>query len=218
MSNRTKNFGSTPEENLVSILPAVIAGIIVLAATIVTVFVYFEPDNRIYKIVLILFGVIGSLYLASYYFLFTASLNKTLFAWTNAFITGSALGLMTQFVPAEIGHLLYVLLFITALSTSVISGRGPAYFLILMVTLTHIITQIKDPIPIYNWITYTGLTVAALMAIETIQQLKNLASRQINRLEIINDLSKQMVYTLETQQLLSLLNAAFQNEIGRAHV
>ncbi len=213
MSNRTKNFGSTPEENLVSILPAVIAGIIVLAATVITVFVYFEPDNQIYKIALIIFGVIGSLYLAFYYFLFTASLNKTLFAWSNAFITGSALGLMTQLIPAEIGHLLYVLLFISALSTSLISGRGPAYFLIFIVTLTHISAQLKEPIPVYNWVTYTGLTIAAIMAVETIQQLKNLARRQINRLEIINDLSKQIVYTLETQQLLSLLNAAFQNAL-----
>src|SRR5258706_836410 len=213
MSKRTENFGSTPQENLVSVLPAVIAGIIVLSATIFTVFVYFEPQNEIYKIVLILFGVVGSLYLAFYYFLFTSSLNKTRFAWANALITGIALGLMARFIPEEIGHLLYTLLFITALTTALISTRGPAYFLILIVTTTHVITNLQQHIPAYNWITYTGLTIVAVMAVETIQQLKSLARRQINRLEIINDLSKQIVYTLETKQLLSLLNAAFQNAL-----
>src|SRR5688500_11382180 len=111
MHNRTKNFGSAPQENLVSILPAVIAGIIVLAATMITVFIYFEPNNSIDKIILTIFGVVGSLYLAFYYFLFTASFNKTRFAWSNAFITGCALGLMIFFIPKEIDYLLYTLLF-----------------------------------------------------------------------------------------------------------
>ena len=213
MSNRPENLGSTPQENLVSILPAVIAGIIVLAATIITVFVYFEPSNEIYRIVLILFGIFGTLYLAFHYFLFTTSPNKTRFAWTNAIITGCALGLMTQFIPEEVDYLLYTLLFITAMSTSLISARGPAYFLILIVSGAHIRSQIELPTPIYTWITYIGLTVAAIMVVETIQQLKKLARRQINRLEIINELSKQIVYTLETKQLLSLLNAAFQNAL-----
>src|SRR5690349_1093523 len=99
MHNRTRNFGSTPQENLVSILPAVIAGIIVLEATVITVFIYFEPENPIYKAVLAAFGVLEGLYLAFYYFLFTASSNKTRFAWLNALITGCALGLMTIFIP-----------------------------------------------------------------------------------------------------------------------
>ncbi len=213
MHNRNRNFGSTPQENLVSILPAVIAGIIVLVATVITVFIYFEPDNQLYKVILTVFGVLGGLYLAFYYFLFTASLNKTRFVWINALITGCALGLMTIVIPKEIDYLLYTLLFITALSTSLISSRGPAYFLILIVTVSHFTTNLNEHIPVYNWITYIGLIIAIVMAVETIQQLKNLASRQINRLEVINELSTQIVYTLETQQLLSLLNAAFQNAL-----
>jgi diguanylate cyclase (GGDEF)-like protein len=213
MHNRTNTFGSTPQENLVSILPAVIAGIIVLAATVITIFVYFEPETRIDKAVLTVFGIAGSLYLAFYHFLFTASFNKARFAWSNALITGCALGLMTFFIPKEIDYLLYTLLFITALATSLISSRGPVYFLILIVTVTHFITNLNQHIPGYNWITHLGLIIAIVMAVETIQQLKNLARRQINRLEVINELSTQIVYTLETQQLLSLLNAAFQNAL-----
>jgi diguanylate cyclase (GGDEF)-like protein len=213
MHNRTNTFGSTPQENLVSILPAVIAGIIVLAATVVTIFVYFEPGTQTDKVVLTIFGVAGSLYLAFYHFLFTASFNKTRFAWSNALITGCSLGFMTFFIPREIDYLLYTLLFITALATSLISSRGPVYLLILIVTVTHFVTNLNENIPGYNWITHLGLIIAIVMAVETIQQLKNLARRQINRLEVINELSTQIVYTLETQQLLSLLNAAFQNAL-----
>ena len=51
------------------------------------------------------------------------------------------------------------------------------------------------------------------MGIETIQQLKNIATQQINRLEIINELSKQIVSTLDTKQVFALLSAAFQNAL-----
>lgn len=213
MSNRTRNFGSTPQENLVSILPAVIAGIVVLAATIFTVFIYFEPTNRLYKIVFVVFGILGTLYLAFYYFLFSASTNKTHFAWTNALITGIALGIMTVITPEEVGLLLYTLLFITALTTSLISSRGPAYLTIIIVTSIHISADIQDSPPVYNWIAYIGSIIATIMAVETIHQLNNLARRQINRLEIINEFSRQAVYTLETNQLLSLLNATLQNAL-----
>src|SRR5258706_13826514 len=98
---------------------------------------------------------------------------------------------MAEFIPEEVGYLLYTLLFITALTTALISTRGPAYFLILIVTATHVITNLQQHIPAYNWITYTGLTIVAVMAGENIQQLKSLGRRQINSPQNINELSKQ---------------------------
>ncbi len=92
MPNKNKPGGFTPQENLISILPSVVAGIFVLSATCATVLIYFPPQSPIDKIAIILYGVFGSLYLAFYYLLFTASLNKSRFAWTNAIISGIAIG------------------------------------------------------------------------------------------------------------------------------
>ena len=214
MPNKNKPGGFTPQENLISILPSVVAGIIVLFASCVTILVYFPPQNPFYKIAVILYGAVGSIYLTFYYLLFTTSLNKSRFAWTNAIISGMALGGMTFLVPQEIDYLLYILVIIASISTSLISTRGPAYFLVGSASLLHLITHLRgNGIPNYQIVIHLSLVIAALVAIETIQQLKKIAREQVNRLEIVNELSKQIVSTLETKQVFSLLNAAFQNAL-----
>jgi diguanylate cyclase (GGDEF)-like protein len=62
-------------------------------------------------------------------------------------------------------------------------------------------------------ITHVGFTVTAFIGIETVQQLRNSASQHIKRLEIVNELSKQIVSTLDTKRVFDLLNAALQNAL-----
>ena len=214
MPNKNKQGGFTPQENLISILPSVVAGIFVLFASCATVLIYFPPQNPILKIAIVLYGALGSLYLTFYYLLFTASLNKSRFAWTNAIILGVAIGSMIYLIPPEIDYLLYILIIVSSISTSLISTRGPSYFLVGSASFLHLITHLNDSrIPGHQWIIHLCLVITALVAIETIQQLKKIAREQINRLETINELSKQIVSTLETKQVFSLLNAAFQNAL-----
>lgn len=210
---KNKHGGFTPQENLVSILPSVVAGLIVFVAVIITNLIYFLPEEPLYRAVLITYGVLGSLYLSSYYFIYIAALNKSSFSWTNAIIAATALCLMGYFLPEEIEQLLYILVLITALLSSLISTRGPAYLLIISVTSFYFLIQYGEKIPGYEWTIHFGFTIASLMGVETVQQLKNIAKQQINRLEIINDLSKQIVSTLDTKQVFTLLNATFQNAL-----
>lgn len=213
MPKEDKHHGFKPQESLVSILPSIVAGIFILSASIATVLIYFPPLNPIYKISIILYWVLGSLYLAFYYFFFTTSLNKSRFTWINSIILGIALGGISFLIPMEIDNLLYTLLIIAAMSTSIISTRGPSYFLVLSAATIHFITRLQDSVSNPQWVTHVGLVIASFMAIETIQQLKKIAREQINRLEIINELSKQIVSTLNTNQVFSLLNAALQNAL-----
>lgn len=208
---RLKQFGRSLQENLVSIQPAILAGIFMLVSIITATVVMFPQSDPNSKLILILYGVFGSLYLGFYYYLYSTSPNKLIFAWVNAIIAGVALGTITYFIPEEFHYLVYTLVFIAALTTSVISSRGPAYFLVLTITIFHIIQHIQDHIPGRQWVVHAGLMVSAIMAVEIIQQLKELSQKQIKRLEILNEVSRQIVSTLETEQLLSLLNAAFQN-------
>ena len=214
MTNKNKRGGFTPQENLVSILPSIVAGIFVLSASCAAVLIYFPPQNKLDKIAILLYGFFGSLYIASYHLLFTASLNKIRFAWINAIISGIAIGGMTYIIPQEIDYLLYILVIIASMTTSLISPRGPSYFLVISASAVHFITDMSNnQINSHQWVIHLSLVVAAFVAIETIQQLKKIAREQINRLEIINELSKQIVSTLETKQVFSLLNAAFQNAL-----
>jgi diguanylate cyclase (GGDEF)-like protein len=206
-----KQFGRSLQENLVSIQPAILAGISLLVSIITATIIMYPENSANSKLVLILYGVFGSLYLGFYYYLYTTSPNKLIFAWANAVIAGVALGTITYFIPREFHYLIYTLIFIAALTTSVISTRGPAYFLVFCISIFHIVQHIQNKVETREWVIHAGLMISALMAVEIIQQLKDLAQKQIKRLEILNEVSRQIVSTLETDQLLSLLNAAFQN-------
>jgi len=213
MKPRKRSFGSAPQENTVSILPAVTAGMIVLIATILTIFIFFEPTSQTHRLAIMVLGIVGCLYLAFYYYIFNRSDNKIRFAWTNALASGGVLGFLTLIVPEEVDYLLFTLLFIMATSIALIADRPPTYVLVTLSTAAHFVKLLIESDPAHRWITHAGLTIAIIISMETIQQLKAMARRQINRLEIINEISKQIVSTLETTQLLSLLNAAFQNAL-----
>jgi diguanylate cyclase (GGDEF)-like protein len=213
MQRPNDNRGFKPQENLISILPSILAGIFVLFSAIATILTYFPPQNNFFRIAIILYGILGSLYLAFYYFLFSTSLNKQRFSWINAIVSGSALGVLIFLVPEEVDPLFYILITISAMTTSLISTRGPSYFLVFSATFLHFISDLNGHFPGYQWIIQLGFIIVSIMAIETIQQLKKNAREQINRLEIINELSKQVVSTLETKQVFALLNAAFQNAL-----
>ncbi|HQX02082.1 MAG TPA: hypothetical protein PLQ94_08225, partial [Anaerolineales bacterium] len=79
MKHKDSRRGFRPQENLISILPSIVAGIFLLLASTVMVLYYFPIENTFYKIIITLYGVFGSMYLASYYLLFRASLNKMRF-------------------------------------------------------------------------------------------------------------------------------------------
>ena len=213
MRNKNKLSGFTPQDNLVSILPSVVAGIIILFTTIATILYYFPPDNLIERIIFVLYGVIGTIYLAFFYFIFTASLNKSWFSWATAIIGGLTLGLLMYLIPEKTDNLAYALLYVACISISIITSRGPAYLLAFIFTIIYVFVHAHESLPAYEWVIHISLTIAAIIGIETIQQLKNIAAQQINRLEIINELSKQIVSTLDTKQVFALLNAAFQNAL-----
>jgi diguanylate cyclase (GGDEF)-like protein len=214
MKQKDPHRGFSPQDNLISILPSIVAGIFLLLTSTGMVLYYFPIENKLYRIILFLYGIIGSLYLASYYLLFSASPNKKRFTWLNAIISGVALGGVTLFVTEEIDYLLYMLIILAALSTSLVSTRAPSYFLVLSAVTIHMAADIRSYPLDHQWIINLGLTIASLMIIETIQQLKKIAKDQINGLEIVNEFSKQIVSTLETEQLIALLNGAFQNAIN----
>jgi hypothetical protein len=187
-----------------------VAGILVLLATVVTSLLFFSPQNHLIKNFIIAFGIAGSLYLAFYYVIFTTSVNKPRFTWLNVIVSGATLSFLTFLIPEELDLLLYTLVFIAS-PPSLTSTRLPAYSLILAFNHLHQLTL--APMERYDWVIHASQITASLMVIETIQQLKKIAREQINKLEIINELSKQIVSTLDTKQVFTLLNAAFQNAL-----
>jgi diguanylate cyclase (GGDEF)-like protein len=213
MKSKDKRSGFTPQESLISILPSTAVGIVILFATISSALISFPPQTPFHKVMLVICGVLGILNLAFYHAIHAFVLEKSHFVWMNTVFAGITLCAMDYFLPVEISHLIYILVFISALPASLLSNRGPSHLLILSVTTFHFILNMGPTASSQDWITHIGFTVTALIGIETVHQLKNISAKHINRLEIINDLSKQIVSTLDTKQVFSLLNTAFQNAL-----
>lgn len=204
-------FGYDPQENLASILPSVIAGIISLSTTVVFTLLYYPTQSDWHHIALIVYGIAGCIYLGFYYRNYVLSPNKLKYAWLNAAIAGIALGLLPYLIPEDIYYLAYALALMAAIATSVIASRGPAYGIILITAAFHSYYFTKNSLSLDSWVNHGVLAISTFISVETIQQLKSIARRQINRLEIVNEVSKQIVSTLETKQLLALLDAELQN-------
>ncbi|MBL8101180.1 MAG: sensor domain-containing diguanylate cyclase [Anaerolineales bacterium] len=211
MDKHSNKFGYDPQDNLASILPAVIAGMISLSITIIATILFYPPADEAHRNILIVYGITGCFYLGFYYRNYILSPNKSKYAWYNAGIAGSALGVLPLLIPVELNYLAYALVFMAALATSVISSRGPAYCLIVIVSISHFVFYLNHSLSLSGWINHIGLVISAFISVETIQQLKTISQKQMSRLEIVNEVSKQIVSTLDTKQLLALLDAELQN-------
>ncbi|MEW6402915.1 MAG: sensor domain-containing diguanylate cyclase [Chloroflexota bacterium] len=213
MSDRKKN-GFTPQEHLISTLPAVIAGIVLLLAAMITAVIEHPPASKWAQYFLVGYGAIGSLYLAIFYLFFISrSKEKLLFAWINSFLGGVSLGLLTLILPPEMDSLLGIVMVVASVSSSLVSERPPAYFLVFSATLITLIIRFDEIEFIRQWVRYLSLAIVACISVETIQQLKYISRQQINRLEIVNEFSRQIASTLDVQQVTTLLNAAIQNAL-----
>ncbi|MFN8383058.1 MAG: sensor domain-containing diguanylate cyclase [Anaerolineales bacterium] len=213
MSKITGSFGYDPQENLISILPAVIAGMIGLSITVISTILLYPTLTEVHRNVLIAYGIIGNIYLGFYYRNYVLSPNKSKYAWINGIIAGIALGVFPHLIPEDLKYLVYSLVLMASLATSVISNRGPALLLVIIVFTIHSIHYINKNLHISGWLSHIALLAAAIIAVETIQQLKKISKKQMNRLEIVNEISKQIVSTLETKELLKLLDTELQNVI-----
>lgn len=206
-------FGSTPQENIIPILPAIIVGMLLLVVTISSTLLVHPELNALNRAVLIVYGIGGCGYIGLYYWAYTVRPRNSLYAWSNAIIAGCTLGALVYLVPVNIDLLIYSLVFITVLSSSVVSNRSHSYLLIAIIAIFHGVHHYLTAIPLIEWVIHILFFVVAFIIVETIQKVKSLSRIQIERLEVVNEISAQIGSTLETRELISLLNVALQNTL-----
>lgn len=209
-----KNNMFTPKDHLISIQPAILIGIITIITASITGIIKLPQDDYIGKFFLIAFGIFGSLYLAGIYFLFDSIIaRKSMFRWVNAIISGLSIGAIALILPHEMELMLGTLIVGAAILSTVISDRGPSYFIIISSNAIMLFAHRATLINTYGLAEHLPFVLLDALVIETIYQLKNLSRQQISKLEIINEFSRQLVSTLDTKQILALFNAAFQNAV-----
>jgi hypothetical protein len=213
MIRTTHRFGLTPREHRISALPSTIGSVLVLAMTMFHGTVLWPPGSPQTALLLIL-GFLGVVYLAILTFrIIPHPRYSTSFGWIHAFLTSGGLVLLAYSVPISLTAYVGVLLVLAVITGSVISGRGPTYILITLVTLGTLAIHFDQIASLQHWTLQLSMTLLAIIILETVEQLKSLSRGHIRRLEAVAEFTRHISSTLDTHQVMALLSAAFQNAV-----
>ncbi len=214
MKPERSQFGFTPSEHRISALPATVASIMVLIITVLNGAVVWPLGQQSSSVILAAVGAMGVAYLAVFNLLVVPSPNyRPSYSWLNAVLVSIGLVLLTYLVQDRLGLYVGVLLILAVISSAIHSSRGPSYFIVIVTTVLTLLSRSGHIAGLQEWIFHVSLVIIAGIIIETVEQLKNLSRNHIRRLETVTDFSRKITSTLDTKQVMTLLNAAFQNSV-----
>lgn len=215
MPDKQAPFRLTTQEHRISALPAAVAAIIVLATLAFNgVYSLRENGGVTEMAILLVFCVLGAAYILGYQLLvipsrqYSPGLN-----WFSAIVGGLSLGLITLILPGHLDIYLGILMILAVIVNSVVAERAPSYVLIGLATVLTLVIRWPYLTDMREWIQHLSLAALALIINATIHQLRNITRNHISRLEIINEFSRQISSSLNTQQVIHLLSAAIQNAV-----
>ena len=174
----------------------------------------FWPQGYPESIILWGIGILGIAYLAIFNLVIVPLPDyKQSYSWANAVLTSLGLLLLTYAVPDSLDTYLGALLILAVISSSLISQRGPTYLMIILSTTAMLVIRHSYMTDLQEWTFHLSLAVIGAIVVETVGQLKNQSRNHIRRLENITDFSRKITSTLDSKQVMVLLNAALQNSI-----
>jgi len=135
------------------------------------------------------------------------------YGWSFAIATALSLGILPYIIPEHIKEIFHVMVVIGVLAVATNSGRlraGSTIILILAISLPAIINKLSG---LNSILEYFAPFVIALFAMETYIRIKRSTQQQIHRLETINKVSRQLMQSLDKNQVLALLDATIHETL-----
>ena len=206
--------GRRYQEDIGYVYPSALAAILIFVVIILDVLFGNQPlaEKRLSALII---GFGGSFYIFFQSMLIAPRLQKyrTIYIWVNAVVSGLGLSLLAL-VLGNVHHTFYsILLILTVTSISILSGRGPTYLLIALSGFTYILVHQHSISGFSAWSIHILPIIASIVITETILRLRQATQNHIYSLETINTFSHQINSSLDTDQVLSLLNAALQKAL-----
>lgn len=156
------------------------------------------------------------IYIATlFYFIQPHLLKHPSLQWPLAIFHGLVLAYLTNasiHVPDEI-FVIYCIIAIV-LSTLLI-GRLPTYLMTTIATIMAIVFKILNGDLLQTYIIRSAtLPLIAIIITETLLRMQNALYRQLQRLETLNNVARNLASSLEIHQVISLVSAAIQNTLS----
>jgi len=164
-----------------------------------------EPRPNLY---MVYYGVAGIFYVLVYTVLIARStFFRRRYSWSNSIITGIGMGLITYLLPTHLHELFHILIIFAAIGSATTSGRIYTYINLLLILIVSLPNNMQGITILENALDYFSPFIIAIIVVEIYLRLKDTTLQHIHRLETINKVSQQLMQSLDTEQVLSLLNA-----------
>ena len=196
------------------LLPTSLASILIYLVIFldVTIENQFTTENRLFLIGVVL-GSSIYIFLQSLLIAPRVKKRRQFYIWLNSAISGIGLSLLAIALK-QTHHTYYNLLLIMAvISIAILSERGPTYLLIALSGITYIFIHWGMMVSFQARAVHVLPPVVAIIITETILRLRKATQNHIHRLELVNKFSQQINSSLETEEVLSILNNALQQSI-----
>jgi len=139
------------------------------------------------------------------------------YGWHHALLAGVALGFLPLILPANLAKLFPILIVLNVIMVTIISGRLYAVITLITIILVGLSKDIQEFTKLEHILDYFGPFIVALIAMETYVRIKRTTQQHIHRLETINKVSRQLMQSLDTPQVLALLNETILDTLEAAH-
>ncbi len=163
---------------------------------------------------LILYGVSAMLY---------AIINNILLVRThdyqesyglpNAIFSGIWLGLFTYMAPQDVQETAHILILLGIIAVAIVSGRFYSYLTMILVLVVSSLLAKSSVENLQDFFEWSTPYIVGIVAIEAVIRIKDATRQEIHRLETINNISRQIMLSLDTAQTISILNATMQEAL-----
>ena len=210
MKSRKPAGSFAPQEVQRFILPITLTSIVIMVSLVLDNLIN-EPalDAKlvIYGCVIIVGTLVNNAVLVH-----TANFRET-YGWLNATLTGIGLGLLPYILPDKLSEISHIMIILGATAVTVVSGRVYGYVTllgILILGIPYTFSVFGESIRLLD---YGVPYIVTLIIMEAILRIKDTTQQHIHRLETINKFSRKIMLSLDTEQTMSLLDAAIQETL-----
>jgi len=160
------------------------------------------------NLLMILYGLGGIFHALIYTTMVTRSVFfRGNFSWSFSITSGMVLGLLPYILPSHLRGLFYIMVVLGVITVTICAGRPHAMVTMLTTFFISLPGNIQQFLSLGTTLEYSAPFIISVIATETYIWIKNTSQQHIHRLETINKVSRQLMLSLDTSQMLSILNA-----------
>jgi diguanylate cyclase (GGDEF)-like protein len=131
----------------------------------------------------------------------------------NAILSGIWLGLFAYMAPPDIQETAHILILLGIIAVAIVSGRFYSYLTLVLAVVVSFLLIGHRIDTLQDFFLWSAPYIIGIVVIETVIRIKDTTRQEIHRLETINNISRQIMLSLDVDQTIAILNANMQEAL-----